>query len=95
MEPTNDSSQRIEASEFKKCCVCRILRPLTKFHKNNTNNDGLQAIWSQCKTEIYLKNKEKLFPKVNCSCGKTIYKYYLVIHLKTKLHISRLQVIIA
>jgi len=95
MELINNSSQGIEASDFKKCCVCRILKPMTKFHKNNANNDGLQAICSQCKTELYLKNKEKLFPKVNCSCGKTLYKYYLVNHLKTKLHMSRLQEIIA
>jgi hypothetical protein len=36
-------------------------------------------------------NKEKTFPKITCSCGKTIYKCYLENHLKTKLHKSRLQ----
>ncbi len=38
--------------------------------------------------EYYSKNKEKLFPKITCSCGKTLYKYYLAKHLKTKCHHS-------
>ncbi len=30
-----------------------------------------------CLNEYYKKNKDKLFPRVDCDCGKTIYKYYL------------------
>ncbi len=35
---------------------------------------------------IHSKNKEKLFPKITYSCGKTLYKCYLAKHLKTKCH---------
>ncbi len=65
--------------------------PITQFYKNNTRNDGFQTGCSHCKTKIYFLNKEKTFPKITCSCGKTIYKCYLENQLKTKLHISRLQ----
>jgi hypothetical protein len=30
--------------------------------------------------------KAKLFPRVDCSCGKTVYKYYLEKLLKTNTH---------
>jgi hypothetical protein len=39
-----------------------------------------------CKNEYYKKNKDKLFPRVDCDCGKTIYKYNLEKHLYTKYH---------
>ena len=81
--------------ESKKCCRCKKVKGITNFYKNRARNDGFQPECSQCKYELYLSKKEKLFPKVNCSCGKTIYKYYLVNHLKTKLHMSRLQEITA
>jgi hypothetical protein len=38
--------------------------------------DGLQIVCKICK-EYYLKNKDELFPKITCTCGKIIYKYYL------------------
>ena len=37
-----------------------------------------------CKTELYLINKDKYFPKVECECGKSVYKYYLPKHLQKK-----------
>ncbi len=30
-----------------------------------------------CRNEYYVNNTVKLFPKVECPCGKTVYKYYL------------------
>jgi hypothetical protein len=48
--------------------------------------DGLYLVCKICKNEYHSKNKEKLFPKITCTCGKTLYKYYLVKHLKTKYH---------
>jgi hypothetical protein len=50
--------------------------------------DGLHLVCRSCKYEYYSKNKEKLFPEITCSCGKTLYKCYLVKHLKTKNHNS-------
>jgi hypothetical protein len=71
---------------YKKCCHCKNEKPLTCFYKNKSLKDGLHLVCKSCKTEYYLKNKEKLFPKMWCSCGKTIYKYYLQKHLKTRYH---------
>ncbi len=72
--------------EFKICCHCKIERPITQFYKNRTTRDGYQPECSQCRYIAYLLNKEKLFPKITCSCGRTIYKYYLEKHLKTDYH---------
>jgi hypothetical protein len=77
--------------ENEKCCRCKLEKPMTQFYKNKTRNDEFQTECSQSKTEIYFLNKEKTFPKITCSIGKTIYKCYLENHLKTKLHKSRLQ----
>jgi hypothetical protein len=79
--------------ENKKCWRCKLEKPIAQFYKNKTRNDGFQTECSKCKTEIYFLNKEKNFPKITCSCGKTIniHKCYLKNHLKTELHISRLQ----
>jgi hypothetical protein len=41
--------------------------------------------------EYYKNNKDKLFPRVDCSCGKTIYKYYLGKHLRTNIHKHKLK----
>lgn len=71
---------------LKKCCHCKIEQHLTNFYKNKTIKDGLHLECNTCIHKYYLRNKEKLFPKVTCSCGKTIYKYYLPKHLKTKYH---------
>jgi hypothetical protein len=72
--------------ESKKCCRCKIVKDIKDFYKNKTRKDGFQPECSQCKYELYFLSKEKLFPKVTCACGKTIYKYYLEKHLKTKYH---------
>jgi hypothetical protein len=72
--------------ESKKCCRCKKVKDITNFYKNRARNDGFQPECSQCKYELYLSKKEKLFPKQTCPCGKTIYKYYLGKHLKTKYH---------
>ncbi len=71
---------------YKKCCHCKNEQPLTCFYKNKSLKDGLHLVCKSCKNEYYLKNKEKLFPKVQCTCGRIIYKYYLQKHLKTNYH---------
>jgi hypothetical protein len=72
-------------TSLKKCCHCKNEQLLTCFYKNKSLKDGLHLVCKICKNEYYLKNKN-LFPKMTCSCGKTIYKYYLQKHLKTKYH---------
>jgi hypothetical protein len=71
---------------LKMCCHCKNVQPLTCFYKNKSVKDGLHLVCKTCKYEYYSKNKEKLFQKITCSCGKTIYKYYLQKDLKTKYH---------
>lgn len=61
---------------LKKCCHCKIELPLNCIYKNNKTKDGLHRAYKSCKTEYYKNNKDKLFPKVDCVCGKTFYKYY-------------------
>jgi hypothetical protein len=72
--------------EIKKCCRCKTLKALTEFYNNKSTKVGLHNECKSCKTELYYLNKEKLFPKVPCNCGKTLDKYYLKQHLKTKKH---------
>ena len=71
---------------LKKSCHCQNEQPLTCYYKNKSLKDGLHIVCKSCKYEYYSKNKEKLFHKVTCSCGKTLNKYYLEKHLKTKYH---------
>ncbi len=61
---------------YKKCCHCKKEQPLTCFYKNKSLKDGLHLVCKSCKNDYYLKNKEKLFPKMSGFCGKTIFKYY-------------------
>ncbi len=73
-------------NNIKKCCRCRTEQPLTNFYSNKSVKDGLQRECNTCRQEYYKKNKEKLFPKVICTCQRIIYKYYLKKHLKTDYH---------
>jgi len=41
-------------------------------------------VCNACRNEYYKNNKVKLFPKVECPCGKTVYEYYLEKYLKAK-----------
>jgi hypothetical protein len=71
---------------FRKCSQCKIEYPTINFHKNKSTKDGYHLLCKTCKKDYYLKNKDKLFPKLTCICGKIIYKYYLEKHFKTKYH---------
>jgi hypothetical protein len=64
-------------TSLKKCCHCKNEQPLTCFYKKKSLKGALHLACKICINEYYLKNKEKLFPKMTCSCGKTTYKYYL------------------
>ncbi len=70
---------------LKKCCYCKNEQPLTCFYKNKSLKDGLHIVCKSYKYEYYSKNKEKLFPKITCSCSTTLYKYYFAKHLKNKM----------
>jgi hypothetical protein len=75
-----------DAAVLKKCNHCKIELPLNCFCKDRTTKDGFHGAYKTCKNEYYKNNKDKLFPKVDCSCGKSYDKYYLRKHLKTKYH---------
>jgi hypothetical protein len=76
----------LKPESLKKCCHCKNELPLNCIYKNKTKKDDLNRECNTCKNEYYKKNKDKLFPRVDCDCGKTIYNYYLEKHLKTKYH---------
>jgi hypothetical protein len=71
---------------LKKCSRCKVEKSLAEFCKNQATIEGLHWECNTCKTELYYLNKEKLFPKVPCLCGKAVDKYYLSNHLKTNIH---------
>jgi cell fate regulator YaaT (PSP1 superfamily) len=70
---------------FKNCFRCRNEQPLSYFYNNKSAKDGLQRECNTCRNEYY-KNKLNLFPKIQCTCARTISKYYLEKHLKTNYH---------
>lgn len=53
--------------ESKKCIKCGEMKPLTRFHKNNTRQDGLVATCSDCKSIQHklrvAKNPEAYYEK--------------------------------
>jgi hypothetical protein len=73
-------------ASLKKCYHCKNEQQLTWFYKNKSLKDGLHLKCKIYKNEYYSKNKEKLFLKITCTCGKTLCKYYLFKHLKRKYH---------
>ncbi len=52
---------------IKKCCDCRIEEPLTNFYHKKSVKHGLHRECNTCRHEYYIENKEKLFPKMNCT----------------------------
>ena len=80
--------------EEKKCSRCYLVKSVNEFCKNKSTKDGLHWECKTCKTELYLINKGKYFPKVECECGKSVYKYYLPKHLQKKIHFSKYEMIL-
>ncbi len=73
---------------LKRCSKCRNNKPTKEFHKNRWFADGYT---NQCKI-CKMANPDIFHPKVICGCGKTIFKFYLTKHLKTKIHHKTLEV---
>lgn len=82
------NESNIGDGRLKQCCHCRQVKPLTCFYKNHCTKDGFHRECKICKNKYYTSNKDKLFPKITCSCGKSVYKYYFEKHLMTKYHKS-------
>lgn len=68
------------------CTHCKQVKDIVDFCRNKSKQDGYHTECRTCKSELYFLNKEKLFPKEICPCGKNIYKYYLEKHQQTNLH---------
>lgn len=51
----------------KKCCVCKLARPIDQFYKAAKHSDGLQSKCKIChktyRSEHYLANKQKYIDK--------------------------------
>jgi tRNA isopentenyl-2-thiomethyl-A-37 hydroxylase MiaE len=77
----------------KKFFRCNIVKSVNEFCKNKSTKDGLHCECKTCKTELYLINKDKYFPKVECEWEKSIYKYYLLKRLLLRIHFSRIEMI--
>jgi hypothetical protein len=77
--------------EVKKCCRCKLIKPKTSFCKNKSTKDGLQWECGTFKNKLFSNNREKLFPKIPCSCGKTVHKYYLEKHQQNNTHKLKLR----
>lgn len=72
--------------DLKKCSSCKKLKTSVEFYSNKSTKDNLSSICKSCQYDRYIQNKDKLFPKITCSCGKTVYKYYHEKHLMTNYH---------
>jgi hypothetical protein len=57
--------------ETKNCYRCNQEIYVSEFY-NDRKKDGFQTECKTCKNELYLINKEKLFSKIPCPCGKTV-----------------------
>lgn len=68
----------------KKCNKCQLERLLVLYCRNRNGRDGLNWICNKCKNETR--------KKVQCSCGKMVYKDYLDKHVLTSLHWRNLEV---
>ena len=69
-------------NEFKKCSRCKVIKNIYEFWTNKSKHDGLCTECKVCKYLYYKENKDRFFPRITCSCGKTIYKFYLKDHLQ-------------
>lgn len=72
MESTNSNNSKI-------CSTCRVIKNLNEFHKSSSE-------CKPCKYERYVANKDKFFPKLNCSCGRNVFKHMFELHLNSKIH---------
>jgi len=44
----------------KRCCHCKIIKPLDCFSKNKSKKDGKQSRCKECRKKYYEKNKDKI-----------------------------------
>lgn len=52
---------------MKTCCQCKILKPLTDYHRNKNLRDGRAYICKECKLKYFHDdtNKEKMLKQSN------------------------------
>lgn len=70
----------------KWCFRCNELKKCDEFYKNPQHKSGFSYLCKSCHYNDYLSWKDKVYTKVMCTCGKTIYKYYMNKHLDTNIH---------
>jgi hypothetical protein len=51
---------------IKKCCKCKIEKPLEKYGKLNKSPDGLRYDCKDCRNEYNIQNREKIKSKNEC-----------------------------
>jgi hypothetical protein len=66
--------------ETKRCYRCNQEKYISEFYNDRKNKDGFKSECKTCKYELYLLNKDKLFPRLPCPFGKSYDKYYLEKH---------------
>jgi hypothetical protein len=70
--------------DTKKCCTCKVIKNFNEFHKGSSE-------CKPCKYQRYVTFKDVFFPKVNCSCGRRIFKHMFDVHLNSKIHKKLIQ----
>lgn len=80
--------------ETIKCSKCKIMKNISEYYSNVASRNGLCNYCKSCKYKIYKKTKNRFFPKITCECGRIIYKCYLLKHLNTKIHFSKLKQVV-
>ncbi len=69
----------MNSNNYKKCSTCKVIKHLNAFHKGSNE-------CKPCKYQRYIKNKKLYFPKMNCSCGRIVFKHAHNVHLDTNIH---------
>jgi len=70
----------------KWCSRCNNIKSYDEFYKHKNKKFGLGNLCKTCFYQDYLTWKDKVYPKIICTCGRTIIKNYTKKHLNTNLH---------
>ena len=74
----------------KVCSMCKERKLLEDYNKNSYKKDGLSADCKECCSKYIKDNIENFNPKVLCSCGKYVRRYYIKNHQERKIHSERI-----